>query len=235
MIMPLIGLRETRLPNGITNVDAADIFNSLREPDLTKYIRDFDDFVNYLVTDWSTGGVGAGTTAVQAGLGGLIRLTTTAADNDNRWIQRNNPNFQLVSGKRLFFQARIPQVSEATQIDVAIGLQIAVAANNFLTPVNGLFFRKDDGDTILHLVNRAASVETVIDLLTNFATATEYRLQFFFDGVDTVWAAVNGTVLGKMTPAALPSVLMGPTYGIQDGDANARNMDIDQTLVLQER
>ncbi len=233
--MPLLSIRTTHLANGINNLDVGDIFNGLHEPDPSLFIRDFDDYVNYLVTDWSTGGVGAGTTAVQAGRGGLLRLTTTAADNDNRWIQRNNPTFQIVAGKRLFFQARIAQVSEATQSDLAVGLQIAVAANNFLTPVDGLFFRKDDGDTTLHLVNRAASVETVVDLLTNFAAATAYRLQFFFDGIDSVWAAVNGTVLNKMTPAALPSVLFGPTIGLQDGDAVARNMDIDQILVLQER
>lgn len=233
--MSYVGIRETRFAGGVNDRDVADIFNQLREPDGSQYIRDFDDFVNYLVTDWSTGGVGAGTTAVQAGLGGLLRLTNTAADNDNRWIQRNNPNFQLTAGKKLFFSCRMAQFSEATQIDVAVGLQIAVAANNFLTPVNGLFFRKDDGDTIIHLVNRAAGVETVVDLATNFAAATAYRLQFFYDGGTDIWAAVNGVTLGRMTPAALPNVLMGPTIGIQDGDAVARNADIDQIFVLQER
>lgn len=233
--MPLIDNTVTRQPNGIANVAAADIFNSLREPDPSQFIRDFDDFVNYLVTDWSTGGVGLGSTAVQAGLGGLLRLTTTAADNDNRWIQRNNPNFNFIAGKRWFFQVRIAQISDAVQSDVAVGLQIAVAANNFLTPVDGVFFRKDDGAGDIFLVSRAASVETVSASLATLAAATEYRLQMFHDGVDSIWAAINGTVLARITPAALPAVLMGPTIGLQAGEAAAKNMDIDQILVLQER
>lgn len=231
----LIDNTVTRLPFGITNVPVSDIFASLTEPDFSDFIRDFDDLVNYLVTDWSTGGVGAGSTAVQAGLGGLLRLTDAAADNDNRWIQRNNPNFQIVAGKRIFFQARIAQVSDATQSDVVAGLQIAVAANNFLTPVNGIFFRKDDDAATIALVSRAASVETTTGAIATIAAATAYRLQFFFDGIDSIWAGINGTVLAKITPVALPSVLMGPTFGLQNGEAVAKNMDIDQVLVLQER
>lgn len=231
----LIDPTVTRLKNGITNLDVGDIFASLVEPDPSKFIRDFDDLVNYLVTDWSTGGVGAGTTAVQAGLGGLLRLTNAAADNDNRYIQRNNPNFQIVAGKRLFFQARIAQISDATQSDVAVGLQIAVAANDFLTPANGIFFRKDDGAATVALVNRAATVETSTGAIATLAAATAYRFQFFYDGGSDLWAAINGVTLARLTPAALPSVLMGPTFGIQNGEAVAKNMDIDQILVLQER
>lgn len=231
----LIDPTVTRLKNGITNLDVGDIFASLVEPDPSKFIRDFDDLVNYLVTDWSTGGVGAGTTAVQAGLGGLLRLTNAAADNDNRYIQRNNPNFQIVAGKRLFFQARIAQISDATQSDVAVGLQIAVAANDFLTPANGIFFRKDDGAATVALVNRAATVETSTGAIATLAAATAYRFQFFYDGGSDLWAAINGVTLARLTPAALPSVLMGPVIGLQNGEAVAKNMDIDQILILQER
>jgi hypothetical protein len=225
----------TRLPNGITNASVGDIFASLVEPDVSKFIRDFTEFDHYLVTDWSTGGVGAGTTAVQAGRGGLLRLTNAAADNDNRWIQRNNPNFQIVSGKRIFFQARLAQISDVTQSDVSVGLQIAVASNDFLTPVNGIFFRKDDGAATVAFVSRAASTETTSGAIATLAAATEYRFQFFYDGGSDLWAGINGTVLTRITPATLPSVLMGPTLGIQNGEAAAKNMDIDQILVLQER
>lgn len=234
--MPLADIRVTRYPNGVTNVLESDIFASLPGPDDSRFIADFEEFAKYLATDWSTGGVGAGTTAAQAGLGGLVRLTDSAADNDNRWIQRNNPNFQLTAGKKLFFSARLAQISDATQTDVAVGLQIAVAANNFLTPVNGIFFRKDDDTTAWTFVSRAASVETTSGAIgAAVAAATTYRLQFYYDGGTDLWAAINGSVLTRITPAALPSVLMGPTFGLQNGDANARNMDIDQFMVLQER
>jgi hypothetical protein len=226
----------TRYPGGVGNVPVSDIFASLMEPDMSDFIRDFTEFDHYLVTDWATGGVGAGTTAVQAGLGGLLRLTNAAADNDNRYIQRNNPNFQIVAGKKLFFQARIAQISDATQSDFSIGLQIAVAANDFLTPANGIFFRKDDGAATIAFVSRAATVETTSGALgVTIAAATSYRFQFYYDGGVDLWAGINGTVLARITPVALPSVLMGPTIGVQNGEAVAKNMDIDQILVLQER
>lgn len=235
--MPLIDNLTTRFPNGVNNVSAQDIFNAIHEPDVSQYIRDFDDYVNYLVTDWLTGGVGAGTTAVQAGLGGLLRLTTTAAGGDNRYIQRNNSNFQITVGKKMYFQCRLAQTDDATNGVFAIGLQIAVAANNFLTPVNGIFFRKPAAATAIEFVSRAASVETTsgLTVFPAIAAATPYRFQFYFDGVDSLWGAINGTVYAKITPAALPSVLMGPTFGLQAGTAVARNMDVDQELVLQER
>lgn len=225
----------TRLPNGITNVKPGDIFNSLSEPDPSKLIRDFDEMLFYLATDWSTGGVGAGGSAAQAGLGGLIRLTNAAADNDNRWLQRTNPHFLLTPGKKLFFQARVAQISDVTESDVAIGLQIAVASNNFLTPANGVFFRKDDGAATVAFVSRAATVETTSGAIATLAAATPYRFQFYYGGGADLWAGINGAVGARITPAALPSVLMGPTFGIQNGEGVAKNMDLDQVLVLQER
>lgn len=234
--MSLVNNLITRLTPGVTNVPVGDIFNSLKEPDGSLYIRDFDEFVNYLVTDWNAvSGVGTPTRAVTAGLGGLLRISGSAASGDNSYLQRNNPNFQITAGKPLFFEARIAQVDDATNGAYVAGLQIAVAANNFLTPVNGIFFRKQAATTNLEIVSRAASVETTT-VLTTIAAATAYRLQFFWDGIGTdVWAAVNGTVLGKVSPAALPSVLMGPTVGEQNGTAAARLLDLDQIFAVQER
>jgi len=237
--MPLIDNLVTRFPNGVTNLPVSDIFNSLNEPDPSIYVRDFDDFVNYLVTDWNAvSGVGTPVRAVQAGFGGLLRVQTSAASGDNSYLQRNNPNFQVITGttpKPFYFECRIAQTDDATNGVFVAGLQIAVAANNFLTPVNGIFFRKSAAQTGLELVSRAASVETTTGNIFTIVAATAYKFQFFFDGIDSLWAAVNGNTLAKLTPAALPSVLMGPTVGIQAGTAVVRNMDIDQLLTLQER
>lgn len=232
--MPLIDNTVTRFERGVNNVAVGDIFNSLREPDPAAYIRAFDDFITFTAADYSTGGVGTPTRAAQAGRGGLIRLGNSAADNDNSWLQSANPNFQIVSGKKAFFSA-IVTPSDATQSDFVAGLQIAVATNNFLTPVNGIFFIKDDDAATIEFVSRAASVETTSGAIATLVDATSYRLQFFYDGGADLWAAINGSVLARITPAALPSVLMGPTFGVQNGAAVAKTLDVDQYLVLQER
>lgn len=232
--MPLIDPNVTRLPRGLTNVESNDIFNSLRMFDPTLYQSYFDDFHLFVSSSFSTGGVGTPTRAAQAGAGGLVRLGNSAADNDNSWLQQASPTFLLTAGKKTFFGARVTP-SDATQSDLAVGLQIAVASNNFLTPVNGLFFRKSDDAATIELVNRAASVETTSGAIATLTDATAVELQFFYDGVDSVWGAVNGTVLARITPAAVPAVLMGFTFGVQNGAAAAKTMDIDQVFVAQER
>jgi hypothetical protein len=232
--MPLIDPNVTRLPRGLTNVEASDIFNSLRQFDPNVYQQFFDDFHVFASASYSTGGVGTPTRAAQAGAGGLFRLGNSAADNDNSWIQQANPTFLLTAGKKTFFSARVTP-SDATQSDFVVGLQIAVASNNFLTPVNGLFVRKADDAATMVLVNRAASTETVSTGTATAVDATSSLIQMFYDGIDSVWAAHNGTIFGKVTPAALPSVLMGWTIGVQNGTAVAKTLDVDQVFVAQER
>lgn len=232
--MSLIDHQVTRFKNGVTNVDVGDIFNSLHEPDPSQYIRAFEDFITFTSGDWSTGGVGTPTRAAQAGRGGLVRLGTSAALGDNSWLQPANPHFQIVAGKKIFFRARLTPDS-ASLGTTGAGLQIAVATNNFLTPVNGIFFRKAAGASTIELVSRSASVETTSGAIATLTDATQYEIAFFYDGVSDIWGSVNGSVLTRITPAALPSVLMGPTFGIQAGSAVARTLDLDQFLVLQER
>lgn len=234
--MPLRDSSVTRLPNGIGNVSDVDIFNALHEPDEGQYIRSFDDFsqVVFAAANYTTGGVGTPTRAAQAGVGGLVRLSGSAASGDNSWLQ-SNLAYQPIVGKKLYFSARLAQIDDATNGAYVAGIQVAVAANNFLTPANGIFFRKSAAQTGWELVSRAASVETTTGTILTAAAATAYRLQFFFDGVDSIWAAINGAVLARITPAALPAAPMGAVFGEQNGTAVARNMDVDQYQVYQER
>lgn len=232
--MPLIDNQITRFPAGVTNVPVSDIFNSLRMLDPTIYNSMFDDFHVFTAAQWSVGGVGTPTRAVQAGLAGLVRLGTTAALNDNSWLQTANPTFQIIAGKELFFSARV-QADSASLATTGIGLQIAVASNNFLTPANGIFFRKAAGGSTLEFVSRASSVETTSGAIATLVDATAYQLEFYYDGGTDLWGGINGAPLTRLSPAALPSVLMGLTIGVQAGSAVARNLDIDQVFIAQER
>lgn len=232
--MPLIDNRVTRMNGGITNVLENDIFNSLREPDPTIYNRLFEDFHIYTAAQWSVGGQGTPARAQQAGLGGLLRLTTTAVSGDNSWLQTINPTFQIVAGKKLFVRARLAPDSAANATS-SFGLQPAVAGNNFLTPINGIYFRKAAGASTWEFLNRATNVETSTGAIATGADGVQINLGFFYDGASDLWASVNNAVVARITPAALPSVLMGITFGTQAGTAQARNMDIDQFFVAQER
>jgi hypothetical protein len=224
----------TRWSGGVTNVSDTNIFNSLKEPDPTLYHSLNQDFDTFTVAQFSVGGVGTPTRAQVAGLGGVVALGTSAADNDNSWLQTINPTFQIVAGKKIFFRARF-NVSDATQSDIALGLEIAVAANNFLTPVNGIFLRKDDDSTSIALVSRAASVETISSTMGTIVTATNHVVSFFYDGVSTLFAQLDSNGPVSISPVALPSVLMGLTAALQNGDAVVRALNVDQLIVIQER
>lgn len=232
--MPLIDPLVTRLQFGHTNVPVSDIFNSLRTSDPTIYNTLFDDFHVFTSADWSVGGVGTPTRAALAGRGGLVRLGTTGTSGDNSWLQTANPTFQIVAGKKIFFSARVA-LDSAALCTTGIGLQIAVASNNFLTPVNGIFFRKPASVSTIEFVSSAASTETTSGAIATLVDATAVQLEFFYDGLTGLWGSVAGSVVTRITPAALPSVLMGLTLGGQAGSAVARTLDIDQVFIAQER
>jgi len=229
----------TRFLGGQTNVSPNDIFNSLREEDPSIYIRLQEEFTAFTAADWSTGGVGTPTRAAQAGFGGLIRLGGSAASGDNSWLQTLNPNYQVQAPttiRKMFFST-IVTPDDATNIAFVAGFQIPVAANNFLTPVNGIYFRKSAAAATLELVSRAASVETTSGAIPGvvLANATAVKLQIFYDGITDIWGAVNGAVVARITPAALPTVLMAPTLGEQNGTAVTRTLDVDNIFAFQER
>jgi hypothetical protein len=238
--MPLAN-NVTRFPIGLNNLPDNDILANMAQPDPTRYHSFYEDFDLFLATMWGTGGVGTPTRALVAGNGGLLSVATSAADNDNSWIQ-GSIGYTAVAGKRLFFRARA-SVDDAVQSDLALGLQIVVAANNFLTPVDGIFFRKADDAATIALVSRAASVETTSGAIGTIVTSQQFEVAFAYDGHSNIIAAAfqantaNGpaTIVGSIIPAALPSVPMGVVAAVQAGTAAIRTMQLDQLYAARDR
>jgi hypothetical protein len=231
----------TRLPIGLNNLPDNNVFANIRLPDASVVHSFLEDFDLFLATMWTVGGVGVPTRALVAGDGGILAIANSAADNDNSWIQ-GSIGYTMVAGKRVFFRARAA-VDDATQAEFVLGLQIAVAANNFLTPVNGIFFRKDDESTSMTFVSRAASVETTSGAIGTIVAAQQFEVAFAYDGGSNVLAVAfqANTALGAapivatITPAALPSVAMGVVAGVQNGSAVIRTLSLDQIFASKDR
>ena len=116
----------TRFPGGVTNVGQDAIFADLLQTDPTEYHLYFEDFDTYTAGDWVVTETDASATqALTAGDGGLLLLTNTAADNDLIALQKTPASFTFTAGKASFFSCRF-KVSDATQSDVAIGMQVMV-------------------------------------------------------------------------------------------------------------
>jgi hypothetical protein len=224
----------TRFPNGVTNVGEQSLFAELGQPAATLYHTYFEDFDYYTAADWTVTETDAGATqALADGDGGLLLITNTAADNDLVSLQKKGESFRFASGKPLFFEARF-KVSDATQSDVVIGLQITDTTP--LDVSDGVFFIKADGAATVNFLVEKNNTATTASAVATMADDTFIRLGFYYDGVSAVQYFVNGSIAGSSVTTNLPDDEdMTITIAIQNGEAAAKTMTVDYVYVAKER
>ena len=227
----------TRLPNGITNVDPSDIFADMPQLDPTKFQTFFDDFNTYTAGDWVVTETQVGATqALTAGAGGWLLLTNTAADNDLVALQKTPAAFSLTAGKRAFFKARF-KISDATQSDLVMGLQVVDTTP--LDVTDGIYFLKADGAATLDVVCRkdATTGSNSASAIATLANDTFVTVAWYYDGIDRLLYAVNGTVLGSLNASStyLPDTIGTVSFAIQNGEAVAKTMTVDYVYAAVER
>jgi hypothetical protein len=224
----------TRFPNGVNNFFDNQGFNNLKVPDSSVYHWFFEDFDKYTAAEWVTGGVGTPVAPLLvAGDGGLLQLSNSAASGDNNWLQQTLPAWNIVAGKKLFFRARL-SINAVAFGAVVAGLQVAVAANNILTPTNGIFLRKSASNTGMELVSRSTSVETASATVGDY-TGGQVDVFFAYDGNGNFIAGANNNPAVSITPAALPAGPLGIVVGVQNTSAASRVLVVDQIFVAKER
>ncbi len=224
----------TRFPNGVTNVGEQSLFAELGQPAATLYHTYFEDFDYYTAADWTVTETQAGATqALTDGDGGLLLITNTAADNDLVSLQKVGESFRFASGKPLFFEARF-KVSDATQSDVVIGLQITDTTP--LDVTDGVFFIKADGAATVDFLVEKNNTATTASAVATMANDTYIRLGFYYDGISAVQYFVNGSIAGSSVTTNLPDDEdMTITIAIQNGEAVAKTMTVDYVYVAKER
>ena len=224
----------TRFPNGVTNVGEQSLFAELGQPAATLYHTYFEDFDYYTAADWTVTETDAGATqALADGDGGLLLITNTAADNDLVSLQKKGESFRFESGKALFFEARF-KVSDATQSDVVIGLQITDTTP--LDVTDGVFFIKADGAATVDFRVEKNNTATTASAVATMANDTYIRLGFYYDGISAVQYFVNGSIAGSSVTTNLPDDEdMTITIAIQNGEAVAKTMTVDYVYVAKER
>jgi hypothetical protein len=223
----------TRFPFGLTNVSESNSLADLGMPSPTKFHSYMEDFDYYTAGDWTVTETDAGATqALTDGDGGLLLITNTAADNDLVALQKKGESFRFASGKPLFFEARF-KVSDATQSDLAIGLQITDTSP--LDVSDGVFFTKADGSTSVSFLvekNGTATTTSVATLVSD----TFITLGFNYDGGSVMQYCVNGVVTGTSAVTNLPDDEdLTVSFAIQNGEAVAKTMTVDYIFVAKER
>lgn len=236
--MSLINNLITRFPNGITNVDPNNIFNSLMMPDPTLYHTLFDDFDRYLASNWTITDTGTGVVAQIDGNGGLITITNDASAADNTLLQNVSESFLVTAGKPIFFKTRL-SLGDVVNTLFSIGLMVRDVATPF-NPTDGIYFIKADAAATLNIVGRQTTAATVTasSPIATLVNGTMVELAFFYDGGDRIYYAVNNTVTGylQMSAATLPNTELLLAINSQNGAAGSSEVvTIDYVFVAQQR
>lgn len=223
----------TRFPNGITTATKPAPMGEFILPDVTSVHIFMEDFDYYTAADWTVTEVGVATQALADGDGGLLLVTNAAADDDSSFNQKVGESFTFETGKRAWFDCRF-QVSDATQSDVVIGLQITDTTP--LDVSDGVFFLKADGAATIDLLVEKDNTATTTSAVATLVDATDIRLSFFWNGVDAVRIYANGVQVGTSVTTNLPDdEALTVSFGIQNGEASAKTMTIDYVMAAKER
>jgi hypothetical protein len=223
----------TRFTQGVTNAAPGSAMGRFIDTDPTLVHRWFDDFDKYTAGDWTVTATGSGTSAISNADNGVLLLTNAAADDDARFLQWTRETFKFVAGKKLWFKARI-QVSDATQSDFVLGLQITDTTP--LAVSDGVYFRKDDGDANLDFVVVKDSTATTATAASTITAATWTELAFYYDGVSSITAFKDDVPIAtSVTTNLVDDEELTISFGVQNGEAVAKTMSIDYILVAKQR
>jgi len=147
--------------------------------------------------------------------------------------QKKGESYRFASGKKLFFEARL-KVSDATQSDLVVGLQITDTTP--LDVTDGVFFIKADGSTSVSLLVEKNNTATTTSSVATMANDTFINLGFYYDGVSQIQYFVNGVLGGASVTTNLPDDEdLTVTFAIQNGEAVAKTMTVDYIFVAKER
>ena len=230
----------TRFPGGMTTAARGSTLYNAGFEDLTKWHVYFEDFDTYTAGNWTItkteAGAGSASEALTDLDGGCLLITNDAADDDNDFFQKKGESFLLESGKRAYFKARF-KVSDATQSDVVIGLQITDTTP--LDVTDGIYFLKSDGAATVDVICRknATTGSTSASAVASLANDTFVVLGWAYDGKSTLTYFVNDVALGSLDASSsyLPDTELTVSFGIQNGEAVAKTLAVDYLLAAKER
>lgn len=246
-----------RAQSGFTNHGPDEPFGKLGVLDPFRYHVWFTDFDrtegigtttgnDWTITKTQAGGGNAAVALADAG-GGVLQITNDDADDDNFFVQKIGESFRWAVNRKLAILTRF-KVSDATQSDIAIGLQITDTSP--LDVTDGIFFYKADGSAVLTArveKNDAAAAANVLTLVDDtyvevaivyqgkavvIAGVTSYPFELYSKDSDNVWRQV-GTI--NASTEAPDDEDLTVSFGIQNGEGVAKVLSIDFILVARER
>lgn len=229
-------------------------------PNAAFYHVFFDDFDKGL-TLWTATHASSGTSALTAGDGGLVLLTTAATTNDYEVLQGPIAGFTLPqaagvpTGKKMFFETRI-KMSDIAAPTFDIGLMNATTTP-FSAISDGLYFSiTASAISLIHSASSTATTIAVTPITGALANATFIDLAWVVDRVGDImaWAAPSlvgwtpqsgtGSSLPERGPlvrstafesSGMSSANLTPMIALQTASNAAKTATVDFILVAKER
>lgn len=162
-------------------------------------------------------------TVLDVGRGGLS-FTNGAQDNDSFELQHKVENFLLSSVGRYYFTGKL-DVSDDDQVDVILGM--CITDTTLLAGMtDGVYLRKDDGDTNIDLVIERNSTEVTSTGIATFDT-DEHEYALIIDVYNTTgWGKVtvyiDGAIVHSKETTNLPyDESLTLSASVTDGEAAA--------------
>jgi hypothetical protein len=227
-------------PGGVSTARTTAPLGAFGMPDPTAWHVYFNDFDRFVVGDWTIttteAGAGSATEALTDEDGGVLLVTNDAADDDADFFQKVGESFLMAAGKKAFFKARF-KVSDATQSDVVIGLQVTDTTP--LDVTDGIYFLKADGAATIDVICRknATTGSTSASAIATLVSATYIELAWAYDGRGNLKYYVDGVHKGTLDASStyLPDTELTVSFGIQNGEAVAKTMSVDFLFAAKER
>lgn len=230
--MSLLDALITNFDNGVTNRPAANLFGAMAQLDPTRHHNYMEDFDYYLAADWTVTEVGAATQSLDNQDGGILRIVNAAADNDSSFQQKVGESFTIEASRKSYFRSRM-RVSDAVESEFVMGLQITDTSP--LAVSDGVWFQKDDGDALLDFHHAIGSVQTDSLGIATIVTSTFLTMEWYWDGISRFYFGIDGVPLGFIEPANFVTTELTVSFGLQNGEAVAKNMDVDYVFAAKER
>lgn len=227
----------TRYPNGITTAAKNQPLGEFILPDPSKVHMYFEDFNYFNTQDWTIttveAGAGDATEALTDVDGGRLLITNDNADDDSNFFNKVGEFMSFEVGKKIWFDCLI-RGNDIAQSDMIIGLQ-----KTDTTPLNvseGVFFITSDASTTVSLVVEKSNIATTTVVAT-MSDSTDTRLSYFFDGKDSIEIFAGGVHVATSDVTNMPDSgdILTISFGIQNGEASAKNMTIDYIMAAKER
>ncbi len=222
----------TNFGNGLTNRPDSSLFQAMAMLDPTRHHTYMEDFDYYLAADWVVTETGAATQLLTDADGGVLQITNAAADNDASFQNKVGESLTIEASRKAYFRSRFA-LNEVIQSEFVLGMQITDTAP--LAVSDGVWFQSDDGDANLDFHHAIGSVQDDELAIATLVDATFLTVEWYWDAISRFYFGVDGVPLGFIEPTNFVTTELTVSFGVQNGEAVSKVMDVDFVFMAKER